>query len=58
MLSIDRKDNKLGYQLKNISLACLRCNNIKSDFFSEEEWTYVASKFIKPRIMEYHKFDS
>jgi hypothetical protein len=32
-LSIDRKNNNLGYQLDNIVLCCGRCNTIKSDFF-------------------------
>lgn len=36
-LTIDRKDNSLGYTLSNICLACMLCNSIKSNVFTEEE---------------------
>jgi len=54
-LTIDRKDNNAGYKLDNICLACFRCNNIKSYFFTFEEWKYIANKMIKPRLEEFHK---
>ena len=53
-LSVDRKDNKVGYVVDNMALACHRCNNIKSDFFTEADMMKIA-ELIKPRIQEYHR---
>ena len=53
-LTVDRKDNNQGYLLVNICLACFRCNNSKSDFFTEQEWLDIAEKYIRPRLNEYH----
>lgn len=53
-LSIDRKDNSLGYCMGNICLACMRCNNLKSNFFFEEEWIEICDRFVKPRLNQYH----
>lgn len=53
-LTVDRKNNSIGYCLDNICLACFRCNNSKSNFFSYEEWMTVAKQFIRPRLDEYH----
>ena len=47
--SIERKNNKIGYKLNNIVLACSRCNTIKSDYFTEKEMIkigYLISHFI------------
>jgi hypothetical protein len=55
-LTIDRKDNSVGYSLENICLACFRCNNMKSDFFGYDEWVKIAAQYIKPRLAEYHHF--
>jgi hypothetical protein len=54
IMTIDRKENSLGYTLDNICLACFRCNNMKSNFFKSNEWKEIASKYIVPRINEYH----
>ena len=54
-LTIDRKNNLIGYTKENICLACFRCNNMKSNFFTAEEWLEIANRYIKPRIIEYHK---
>lgn len=54
LATIDRKDNNLPYELTNICLACYRCNNLKSNFFSSEEWLEIANKYIKPKIALYH----
>ena len=48
-LSIDRKDNSVGYNLNNIVLACLRCNMIKGNYFSENEMQIIGM-FIKRKI--------
>jgi len=45
-LTIDRKDNKKGYIINNIVLACNRCNTIKGNFFTEQQMLKIA-KFIK-----------
>lgn len=54
-LTVDRKDNKIGYLIDNICMACFRCNNSKSDFFSHEEWMNIAKNMICPRLEQYHK---
>lgn len=41
-LSIDRKDNKIGYTLNNIGLCCMSCNLRKSDDLSFEQMIKVA----------------
>ena len=48
-LTIDRINNKKGYDLNNICLACFRCNAIKSDFFNKEEMGKIGHKFVKPK---------
>ena len=51
-LSIDRKDNSLGYEKGNLALACMICNKIKSDFFSEKEMLEIAKKYVTPRVLK------
>ena len=41
-LSIDRKNNSLGYLLTNIVLACNLCNTVKTDILSEQEMLKVG----------------
>ena len=41
-LTIDRLINEVGYLLKNIGLACRRCNTIKGNFFSVEEMKQIG----------------
>ena len=41
-LTIDRIDNKIPYTLKNITLACYRCNSIKGDYFTELEMMQIG----------------
>lgn len=57
MLTIDRKNNAVGYVPNNMCLACFRCNNSKSNFFKESEWKEICEKFVKPRLHEYHKIE-
>jgi len=47
-LEIDRINNDLGYALKNIVLACKRCNAIKNDYFSFSIMREIGQKYIKP----------
>lgn len=44
-LSIDRKNNSLGYTLENICKACNRCNTAKGNFFSYEQFKEIALKY-------------
>jgi len=41
-LSIDRKDNNKGYIIDNIVLCCMRCNLIKSNYFTEVEMLKIG----------------
>lgn len=47
-LTIDRMNNDAGYSIDNMVLACHRCNEIKTDFFSYEEMREIGQKFVKP----------
>ena len=48
-LTIDRMNNDEGYSIDNMVLACHRCNEIKTDFFSYEEMREIGQKFVKPK---------
>ena len=48
-LSVDAKDNNIGYEIGNIVLACRRCNSLKSDILSFDEMREFAQKYIKPK---------
>jgi len=48
-LSIDCKDNDLGYIIENLVLACDRCNFIKSNIFTYEEMLEIGQKYIKSK---------
>ena len=41
-LTIDRKDNKKGYEVSNIALCCAQCNRMKGEFLSYEEMLEVG----------------
>jgi len=41
-LQVDRKNNNIGYSLRNIVLACPRCNLIKSDFFDYKQMLKIG----------------
>ena len=46
-LTIDRKDNSVGYAIKNIVFSCRQCNTIKGAWFSEKEMVEIADKYLK-----------
>ena len=48
-LTIDCKDNSLGYIKDNLILACDRCNFIKSNIFTYEEMLFIGETFVKPK---------
>lgn len=54
LLTIDRKDNAKGYELGNVCLACMKCNALKSNFFSECDWSSICQQFIQGRLRDYH----
>jgi len=45
-LTIDRKNNDKGYILNNIVLSCIKCNDIKGNYFTEKEMLKIG-KIIK-----------
>lgn len=49
-LTVDRMNNQLGYQLGNLVLACLKCNILKSDMFTYEEWMDHSTSMLRPKI--------
>jgi len=48
-LTIDCKDNDLGYTVGNLVLACYKCNITKNDMLTHDEMMYVGQNFIKPK---------
>lgn len=42
-LTIDRRDNNKGYIPENMVFACLKCNSLKGNFFTEEEMLEVGA---------------
>ncbi len=51
-ISVDRKDNSIGYTIENIELCCQRCNTIKGNIFTAEEMSEIAHKYIKPKLQK------
>jgi len=49
-LTVDCKDNDLGYRIDNIVLACHKCNFIKSNIFTHDEMVEIANKYLKPKL--------
>jgi len=45
-LTIDCKDNELGYKKENLILACNRCNYLKSNIFTYEEMLFIGANFL------------
>lgn len=41
-MTIDRADNTKPYTIKNIRLACYRCNSTKGDYFTEDEMLQIG----------------
>jgi 5-methylcytosine-specific restriction endonuclease McrA len=41
-LHVDRKNNKIGYKISNIVLACPRCNLTKNDFFTYKDMLKIG----------------
>lgn len=45
-MTLDRRDNNLGYEIDNIVKCCWFCNYIKRDFLSEEDMLQIAEGII------------
>jgi len=56
-LTIDCKDNDLGYVKGNLVLACYKCNITKNDMLTYEEMLYVGQNFIKPKWEKRRKME-
>ena len=56
-LTIDCKDNDLGYVKGNLVLACYKCNITKNDMLTYEEMLYVGHNFIKPKWAKRRKME-
>jgi hypothetical protein len=54
-MTIDRKNNDLGYTPENCVTSCYLCNKTKSNFFSYEDMLEIAEKFIKPKLKNIEK---
>lgn len=50
--TIDRRDPELPYVAGNLALACWRCNRLKNNFFTYQEFMEIAAKYIRPRWMK------
>lgn len=48
-LTIDCKNNELGYVVGNLVLACDKCNITKNNMLTFDEMMYVGQNFIKPK---------
>lgn len=48
-LTVDRKDNGVGYLPHNMALACSQCNTSKSNILTHSEMTEIGQKYLKPK---------
>jgi len=46
-LSIDRKDNSIGYKASNLTFACFRCNKLKSSYYTHSEMLQIGATLVK-----------
>ena len=52
-LTVDCKDNDVGYIKGNLVLCCRRCNTLKIDFFTYEEFKEIGRRFVAKRWEKY-----
>lgn len=48
-ITLDRKDNSLGYTRDNTVACCFLCNRTKGALFTAQEFFEIAQKYIKPK---------
>ena len=51
-LTVDRIDSSRDYEMGNLALACLRCNHIKGDLFSQSEMEEIGQRYISTKWRE------
>ncbi len=54
-MTIDRKNNDLGYTPDNVVSACFLCNKIKGSFFSTEEMKEIGEKYVAPKFKKFEQ---
>lgn len=48
--NLDRKDNSIGYTKDNLVVCCTRCNMVRRDFFTYEQFCEVGKLLYKWRL--------
>ena len=48
-LTVDCKENKIGYVKGNLVLACDKCNLMKADILTYSEMREIGQKYVKPK---------
>ena len=48
-ITVDRKDNTLGYSLNNLVFACWDCNRLKNNLLTFDEMRIIGQQVIKPK---------
>ncbi len=48
-MTIDRKNNAVGYVWDNCVSCCFVCNRIKGSFFTSDEMKQIGQLFVKPK---------
>ena len=54
-MTIDRKNNAKGYDVKNMAKACWICNSLKHDFFSPRDMKRIGPRIIAQLQAELEK---
>jgi len=49
-MTIDRKNNDLGYLQHNVVSACFLCNKIKGSFFTVGEMKEIGERYVAPKF--------
>lgn len=47
-VNLDRKNNKSGYNIRNVVASCFKCNTARSRNFSYKDW-YAMTKVLRSR---------
>ena len=48
-LTIDCKEDSIGYRIDNLVLCCAKCNLVKQNILTFDEMMYIGQNFIKPK---------
>jgi hypothetical protein len=54
-MTIDRKDNNLGYTKENCVSACFLCNKIKGNFFDFDEMCSIGKVYVYPKLKKFEQ---